>query len=153
MGGLSSVAIPARTVMTLGLPTPARRPLLSADPIPRGASTPPSIGSEAGKVNVRSYVRTVDGKPVTVSAHTRGDPPGGDNEDLGAAIAESSEVERSIAIADARSAACDAQLVHDQMVCRTLPLPGVRRSCWASAMERYAQCGRGAYIPPLVIGR
>lgn len=153
MGGLSSVAIPDRAATTQGLPTLARRPLLGADPIPRGASTPPSIGSEAGIVNVRSYVRTVDGKPVTVSAHTRGDPPGGDNEDLGVAIAGGSEVERSIAIADARSAACDAQLVRDQMVCRSLPLPGVRRSCWASAMERYAQCGRGAYIPPLVSGR
>jgi hypothetical protein len=67
MGGLSSVAIPDRAATTQGLPTPARRPLLGADPISRGASTPPSIGSEAGIVNVRSYVRTVDGKPVTVS--------------------------------------------------------------------------------------
>lgn len=153
MGGLSSVAIPDRAANTQVPPTLARRPPLGTDPIPLGASAPPSIGSEAGIVSVRSYVRTVDGKPVTVSAHTRGDPPGGDNEALGVANVEGSEAERSIAIADARSAACDAQLVRDQMVCRTLPLPGVRRSCWASAMERYAQCGRGAYIPPLVIGR
>lgn len=153
MGGLTYVTIPDRAANTQGLSSLARRPLLGTDPIPRRTSMPPGIGSEAGIVNVRSYVRTVDGKPVTVSAHTRGDPPGGDNEDLGVAIVEGNEAERSIAIADARSAACDAQLVRDQMVCRTLPLPGVRRSCWASAMERYAQCGRGAYIPPLVIGR
>lgn len=104
-------------------------------------------------MNVRSYVRTVDGKTVTVSAHTRGDPPGGDNEDLDVAIAESGEADRYIAAAYRRSAACDAQLVRDQGVCDALATPGVRRSCWASAMERYAQCGRGAYIPPLVIGR
>jgi hypothetical protein len=108
---------------------------------------------EGGVVHVRSYVRTVDGKPVSVSAHTRGDPPGGEHDDVGAAMAEGRAPERSIAVASARSAACDAQFARDQIVCRTLALPGVRRSCWASAMERYAQCGRGAYIPPLVIGR
>ena len=153
MGGLSSVAIPDRAENTQGLPTLARRPLLGTDPIPRGASTPPRIGSEAGIVNVRSYVRTVDGKSVTVSAHTRGDPPGGENQDVRVSIAEGSEAERSIAIAYRRSAACDAQLVRDQQVCRGLTSPGIRQSCWASANERYAQCGRGAYIPPLVIGR
>lgn len=153
MGGLSSVAIPDRAADTQGLPTLARRPLLGTDSVPRGTSTPPGIGSEAGIVNVRSYVRSVDGKLVTVSAHTRGDPPGGDNEDLGVAIAEGGEADRYIAIAYRRSAACDAQFVRDQRVCDALATPGVRRSCWASAMERYAQCGRGAYIPPLVIGR
>jgi hypothetical protein len=153
MGGLLSVVIPDRAADIRSFPALARRPLLGTDPPSHGASTTPGIVSEAGIVNVRSYVRTVDGKPVTVSAHTRGDPAGGDNEDPSLAIVEGSEVERSIAIADARSAACDAQLVRDQMVCRTLPLPSVRRSCWASAVERYAQCGRGAYIPPLVVGR
>src|SRR5262245_53369364 len=111
------------------------------------------MAGEGGVVHVRSYVRTVDGKPVSVSAHTRGDPPGGEHDDAGAAMAEGRAAERSIAIASARSAACDAQFARDQIVCRTLASPGVRRSCWASAMERYAQCGRGAYIPPLVIGR
>ena len=153
MGGLSSVAIPDRAAAIQRSPALARRPLLGTDPPARSASTPPGIGSEAGIVNVRSYVRTVDGKPVTVSAHTRGDPPGGDNEDLDVAIAESGEAARYIAVAYRRSAACDAQLVRDQRVCDALATPGVRRSCWASAMERYAQCGRGAYIPPLVIGR
>lgn len=131
----------------------SRRPLLVSDKIPSAASMAPSVGGEGGLVHVRSYVRTVDGKSVSVSAHTRSDPPGGEHDDVGVSLAEGREAERSIAIASARSAACDAQLVRDQMVCRTLPLPGVRRSCWASAMERYAQCGRGAYIPPLVIGR
>ena len=153
MGGLSSVAIPDRAANAQGLPSLARRPLLGIDLIPRGASTPPSVGSEAGIVNVRSYVKTVDGKPVTVSAHTRSDPPGGEPENIDVSIAEGSEAERSIAIAYRRSAACDAQLVRDQRICRGLTSLGVRQSCWASANERYAQCGRGAYIPPLVIGR
>jgi hypothetical protein len=99
-------------------------------------------------VHMRSYVRTVDGKSVSVSAYTRSDPPGGEDEDVGVSMVGGSQAERSISIVSAKSAACDAQLVRDQTVCRTLALPGVRRSCWASAMERYAQCGRGAYIPP-----
>jgi hypothetical protein len=152
MGGLSSAAVPDRAANTQGLPTLARRPLLGTDPIPRGASTPSSIGSEAGIVNVRSYVRTVDGKPVTVSAHTRGDPPGG-QKDAGMSTAEGSEAARSIEIAYRRSAACEAQFARDQRICNGLPSPVARRSCWASAMDRYVQCGRGAYIPPLVIGR
>ena len=152
MGGLSSAAVPDRAANTQGLPTLARRPILGIDPIPRGASTPSSIGSEDGIVNVRSYVRTVDGKPVTVSAHTRGDPPGG-QKDAGMSIAEGSEAARSIEIAYRRSAACEAQFARDQRICNGLPSPVARRSCWASAMDRYVQCGRGAYIPPLVIGR
>lgn len=153
MGGLSSVAIPDRAADTQGIPTLARRPLLGTDPLPRGATMSPSVGSEGGLVHVRSYVRTVDGKSVFVSAHTRSDPPGGKQEHFGATIADGSEAEQSISIAYRRSAACDAQLARDQRVCAALSLPGSRQSCWASAMERYAQCGRGAYIPPLVIGR
>lgn len=114
---------------------------------------PPSPGNDGSLVHVRSYVRTVDGESVTVSAHTRGDPPGGEDQNIVVSIANSSEAERSIAIAYRRSAACDAQLVRDQQICRGLASPGIRQSCWASANERYAQCGRGAYIPPLVIGR
>jgi hypothetical protein len=67
MGGLSAVAIPDRAAAIQRSPALARRPLLGTDPPSRSASTPPGIGSEAGIVNVRSYVRTVDGKPVTVS--------------------------------------------------------------------------------------
>jgi hypothetical protein len=153
MGGLSSAAIPDRTGNAQGLPTLARRPLPISDTIPSGGSMPPRVGTEGGLVHVRSYVRTVDGKSVSVSAHTRSDPPGGERADASISRAEGRAVERSIAIASARSAACDAQFVSDQRVCRTLALPGVRRSCWASAMERYAQCGRGGYIPLLVIER
>lgn len=153
MGGLSSVAIPDRMAGAQSLPELARRPLLVPHTIPNGTSMPQSVGSKGGLVHVRSYVRTVDGKSVPVSAYTRSDPPGGERENAGISIAEGSEAERSIAIAYRRSAACDAQFERDQRVCDGLRLVGSRRSCWASAMERYAQCGRGAYIPPLVIGR
>lgn len=85
------------------LSTLAGRPLRGNDASPSGASMPSIVGSEGSLVHVRSYVRTVDGKSVTVSAHTRSDPPGGKREDAGS----------SIAIAYRRSAACDAQLVRD----------------------------------------
>ena len=104
-------------------------------------------------VNVQGYVRIVDGKAVNVAAHTRGDPPGGSSPDGGREPQQDQAADRAVATANRRGAACDAQFERDQTVCRALPLPAIRRSCWASAMERYAQCGRGAYIPPLMTGR
>lgn len=108
---------------------------------------------QGGVVNVRGYVRTIDGKAVNVAAHTRGDPAAGSDPGEGRGLQQDQAADRAVATASRRSAACDAQFERDQAVCRALPLPAIRRSCWASAMERYAQCGRGAFIPPLVTGR
>ena len=114
------------------------------------------VEAEAGQdgaVNVQAYVRTVNGKAVNVAAHTGGDPPGGSDTGTGHEVPEGRVPDRIVAAAYRRSAACDAQFERDQAICRTLPLPAIRRSCWASAAERYAQCGRGGYIPPLNTGR
>ena len=108
---------------------------------------------QGGAVNVRPYVRTINGKTVSVAAHTRGDPPGGSGSLSGHEMPEGRVPDRIVAAAYRRSAACDAQFERDQAICRTLPLPAIRRSCWTSAIERYAQCGRGGYIPPLNTGR
>jgi hypothetical protein len=108
---------------------------------------------QGGAVNVRPYVRTISGKAVNVAAHTRGDPPGGSGSLSGQEMPAGRVPDRIVAAAYRRSAACDAQFERDRAICRTLPLPAIRRSCWTSAMERYAQCGRGGYIPPLNTGR
>jgi hypothetical protein len=105
------------------------------------------VEAEAGQdgaVNVRAYVRTVNGEAVSVAAHTRGDPPGGSDVGTDRDRSEGRAPDRIVGAAYRRSAACDAQLERDQAICRTLPLPSIRRSCWASANDRYVQCGRGA---------
>ena len=108
--------------------------------------------SEGGDVNVRSYVRNVGGRAVTVAAHTRADPAGGEASASTQALGTSEETEPAVVLASARQADCLAQWVRDNAICRTLPR-AARRSCWASANDRYSQCGRGAYVPPLVTGR
>lgn len=44
-----------------------------SDTVPSGGSMSPGDGGEGGLVHVRTYVRTVNGKSVSVSAHTRRD--------------------------------------------------------------------------------
>jgi RHS repeat-associated protein len=45
---------------------------------------------------------------------------------------------------------CELQRQNDESVCRMLPDPRARGRCWRSATERYVNCLRGVYIPPLV---
>jgi hypothetical protein len=48
-----------------------------------------------------------------------------------------------------REPQCSAQLILDEELCRT-----VRSSrCWQSSRERYDNCMRGVYIPPLQVAR
>jgi RHS repeat-associated protein len=45
---------------------------------------------------------------------------------------------------------CDLQYENDSAVCRVLPDRRARARCWRSAGERYENCKRKVYIPPLV---
>jgi RHS repeat-associated protein len=45
---------------------------------------------------------------------------------------------------------CDLQLKNDESVCRVLPDPRARARCWRSPRERWLNCKRGVYVPPLV---
>lgn len=112
--------------------------------------------ASTGLVHVRSYTRTINGKPVQVAAHTRADPPGGEAEQPAPSADEvPNQGPPAIGIQlVARRDACEVQRLRDDAICRSpVVAPVNRRSCWASVMERYSQCLRGGYIPPLQTGR
>ncbi len=97
------------------------------------------VEAEAGQdgaVNVRAYVRAVNGEAVNVAAHTRGDPSGGSDIGSGHEMPEGRVPDRIVAAACCRSATCDAPFERDEAICRTLPLPAIQRSCWASGAVR-----------------
>lgn len=112
--------------------------------------------ASTGLVHVRSYTRTINGKPVQVAAHTRADPPGREAEQP-APSANEVPTEESPPIGiqlAARRDTCEVQRLRDDAIGRSpVVAPVNRRSCWASVMERYSQCLRGGYIPPLQTGR
>jgi len=124
--GVTARIVVGRRVRSLITPTSPRCLLFSAQPRARG---------------------------LLRASQMRSDPPGRSGSLSGHEMPEGRVPDRIVAAAYRRSAACDAQFERDQAICRTLPLPAIRRSCWTSAMERYAQCGRGGYIPPLNTGR
>lgn len=112
--------------------------------------------ASTGLVHVRSYTRTINGKPVQVAAHTRADPPGGEAEQLAPSANEvPNDGPPTIGIQlAARRDTCEVQRLQDDAICRSpVVAPVNRRSCWASVMERYSQCLRGGYIPPLQTGQ
>lgn len=157
MAALSPSAVPDRAALRAFAIATARRADAISD---RSGVNAQRFGREGGNgggvVHVNSYVRIVDGKSVQVSAHTRADPPGGNSgaSDVTAVVGrpQNSEVPRPELVA--RRDACEVQRLRDDMICRSpLVAPTAKRSCWASVSERYAQCLRGGYIPPLWTGR
>jgi len=96
----------------------------------------------AALVQVRNYTRVVNGRQVSVGAHTRSDPPGGETTEQRferPAAAEQPRAEDRPAILAARRDGCEEQRIRDEAICRILQF----RSCWASANDRHAQCLRG----------
>lgn len=157
MAALSPSAVPDREALRAFAIATARR--ANAGPN-RGEVNAQRLTQEDGNagdvVHVNGYVRIVDGKPVQVSAHTRADPPGGDSAASGVTAAvgrpQNTELPRPELVA--RRETCEIQRLRDDTICRSpLVAPTAKRSCWASVSERYAQCLRGGYIPPLWTGR
>jgi hypothetical protein len=99
----------------------------------------------AGDVHVKSYKRQQHGKAITVSAHVRGDPPGGEPTNDGGVSGEIGAddlpgVPQTMEAAYRRRRRCEDQLANDQRICRALRVPAVvKEGCWVSAMERYRQ--------------
>lgn len=47
---------------------------------------------------------------------------------------------------------CDVLAEKDEQMCRSLPLPRLRKPCWESAAQRNAACKAGRPMPPLNTG-
>jgi len=47
---------------------------------------------------------------------------------------------------------CDELAEKDEQICRSLPLPRLRKPCWESAAQRNAACKAGRPMPPLNTG-
>ena len=47
---------------------------------------------------------------------------------------------------------CDELAAKDEQICRSLPLPRLRKPCWESAAQRNAACKTGRPMPPLNTG-
>lgn len=149
MAALSPSAVPVRPIGRSAA-TPSADSLLR--PVGASASDRERIGG--GVVQVRAYDRTSGGKLVRVSAHTRPDPPGGDGPDPAAPSPPDAAPTRLGVELAARRESCESQRLSDEAMCRSpVVVPTARRSCWASVAERYAQCLRGGYVPPLATGR
>ncbi len=106
--------------------------------------------SGTGIVHVRAYTR--NGR--TVAAHDRSAAPSGAQGDANASAPAYSIVD-VIPAQGTRgyrsSPACEAQYTRDVAFCGRLAAPApLRAQCFQMAIERMAQCGRGANIPPLL---
>lgn len=107
----------------------------------------PDSKSQGEEVSVRAYTQVRDGQAVTVRAHIRGDPPGGDE---GSRIEGRSENPLGPFADVRRRQDCEIQVLLDEARCRLLGAAGGRARCYQSANARYGACTNGRPLPPLI---
>ncbi|CAK0768615.1 hypothetical protein WCLP8_4270006 [uncultured Gammaproteobacteria bacterium] len=126
--------------------------------------------NQSGMVHVRAYTRVQDGTQVEVSEYDRtASAQSAANQDNATQTPDDKRSQASVPDngktdtppggdgqnplgpnADVASAAdCEYQFAIDNARCRTLPNNILRQQCWANAMQRYAACLHGGFLPPL----